>query len=246
MSATHEEGHGLAIGNAAKRYCLRIIADAARDRETVRVLDLGCGDGRGVAGLLRLYPHIEYVGIEPDRQAARRAGEALSRPGVTILEGSDDVLPATAYGSFDFVISFSVLEHVRQRSTYIATCAKAMGPEGQILINYDAGHFVTGAWKDRIKTAVSPALRLARIDRHYQGFVKRAEFAAAVEAAGLAVVEEKWFNAYTLKRLSAALARDVFDDVWLAAELHFNDIGLPDDDSLTRYFGTRNYILARS
>lgn len=48
-----------------------------------RLLDLGCGDARDMARVLRFVPVESYVGVDNDAQALRRAGEALGEAGVS-------------------------------------------------------------------------------------------------------------------------------------------------------------------
>lgn len=63
--------YGLTTGNAAKIYCLNwIAAHAQRHTGPLTLLDLGCGDGSHFVQLLRAFPAIRYVGIEPMRQPA--------------------------------------------------------------------------------------------------------------------------------------------------------------------------------
>jgi len=45
-------------GNSAKDYCLQRVAEFARARPALVVVDLGCGDGRNVEPVLRAYPTI--------------------------------------------------------------------------------------------------------------------------------------------------------------------------------------------
>jgi SAM-dependent methyltransferase len=73
-----------------------------------RICDLGCGG----ANYLRWFKAkgFDVLGVDPDAEARRHAGEA----GVTALEGTAEGMPAELEGeSFDFVIMTHSLEHCR-------------------------------------------------------------------------------------------------------------------------------------
>jgi len=110
-----------------------------------RGLDLGCGDGKLTDILLGLTGPRRLVGVDPDpleTEAARRFSfyEAVhTAPGDSIPE---------ATGSFDFVISNSVLEHIPGLEPVIAEVGRLLRPGGQFLFTAPAPPFhenLTGA-----------------------------------------------------------------------------------------------------
>jgi SAM-dependent methyltransferase len=222
----------LTVGNAAKLYCLDLIEARARGAASLRILDLGCGDGRNFVELLRRFPQVEYVGYDPSQAAVDAARRGLDGLRAEVHRG--DVHALKLSPPADVVVSFSVLEHVRRRREYLAAVAPALAVGGVALVNYDAGHFGREATRaDRAKTL----LRL-------QAKVDRDEFRSEVASAGLRIADEKAFNTdLKLAFRDVPIERhDEFMRRWLETELYLNGLGLGDRDDLWR---TRNYVLER-
>jgi SAM-dependent methyltransferase len=236
--------HLLSYGNAAKLYCLNRIDALAAERGPLLVVDLGCGRASNFVELLRRRPDVRYVGVDSDAAACAAARAELAGLDAEILHA-----PAydVAVGPADVVVSFSVLEHVERRRAYVASVAANLAPNGLAFVNYDAGHFVGGSPRERVKTVAGQML--ARVGRPawYQSFVSEGEFRSLVAQAGLRIVEDKFFNT-RLKEAYTAVPpdkRDEFMGVWLHAELRLNELGIEYDDRLAPVFRTRNFVLAR-
>jgi hypothetical protein len=147
------------------------------------------------------------------------------------------------------VVSFSVLEHVLRRRTYLECAKRSLAPEGVFLINYDAGHFVTGGplrpGSDRWHNLLSPLKAILGNERNYQSFFKEADFRALINQTGFAIVDNKFFNT-NLKdvyRLCPADRQADFMTRWLAWELELNSQGIEYTDAMAPIFRTRNFIL---
>lgn len=232
---------GLTYGNAAKLYCLqlldRAIADAGGE---FRIVDLGCGDGRNFVELLRKQPGIRYTGVDPSRRAVEEARRLL--PGAELVHSpAYDVRLEPA----DAVVSFSVLEHVADRSRYLAAVEANLAPAGRVYMNYDSGHFGPDATLGE-RARASAARLAARFgnESRYRAVVRADEFAALADSASLRVIDDKGFNTelkLTYRGVPAA-RRDLFMQRWLAFELELNASGLGYDE---RVFRTRNVILER-
>jgi SAM-dependent methyltransferase len=79
-----------------------------------RLLDLGCGDARDMARLLRFVPVATYVGLDNDAQALKRAGDALGEAGVSgelVLAGYETAFKRES-GSFDALWLGLFLHHL--------------------------------------------------------------------------------------------------------------------------------------
>jgi SAM-dependent methyltransferase len=93
----------------------------------VRVLDLGCGSGSGTA--LLAGAGARAIGIDrvaPDA-ASRRTGAAFCLADLAAL-------PLRAH-RFDAVVSFQVIEHLRDPAPYLRAIGELLAPHGDALIS---------------------------------------------------------------------------------------------------------------
>lgn len=90
-----------------------------------RVLDFGSGSGYGAASLVAEGAMI--VGVD------RVAPDAQNRGEVHFLRADLRDSPL-ADGAFDLVLSFQVIEHLEDPSDYLGAIARALSPEGTVLI----------------------------------------------------------------------------------------------------------------
>ena len=77
------------------------------------VLDVGCGTGTLVVMLKRQYSAVEVTGIDPDKEALRRAHKKTSCAGISVQldQGFADELPYSER-SFDRVFSSFMFHHL--------------------------------------------------------------------------------------------------------------------------------------
>jgi SAM-dependent methyltransferase len=117
----------------------------------LRVLDVGCGTASYVPGLLEQFPNITYVGIEPIPASFKKAQEYTKDiAGASVHFGlAYDALEGYEPGSFDLIISLSVLEHVKRLPKFIAFCDQYLAPGGLMVHRYDLGHALySHSWKE--------------------------------------------------------------------------------------------------
>lgn len=105
---------------------------AARLSRMKRVLDAGCGMGYGSAELARVAASVVGVDIAGDAVASARERYVLPR--VTFLQGSCAALPFRA-ASFDLVVAFEVIEHLKEWRDFLAEARRVLAPGGQCLIS---------------------------------------------------------------------------------------------------------------
>lgn len=233
----------LTVGNSAKLYCLNWIEKYAMAKsDEIKILDLGCGTALNFVYLLKLYPRLSYVGIEPSKESCFQARQNLRDVNATIINSS-------AYGAydklkqeFDIVASFSVLEHVYRRADYLRSAKECLKDDGYFLINYDAGHFLYG--KGRLKT-IGQFLARFGIERYYKSLVKEKDFLRMAERIGFKIIDAKFFNT-NLKGTYKVIPeshRAEYMKKWLDFELWLNELGIDYDDSRAVFFVTRNFIL---
>ncbi len=238
-------------GNSAKLYCLNLIEKIViRQGGSLTLLDLGCGAAANFPKLMEKYPGLRYVGVEPSSSECKIAQKNLSSFNATIMN-------APAYGleleAADVVISFSVLEHVYRRMDYLQTAKRNMKAAGLFLINYDAGHFVDPApasifsigsdrWKNRFGRLMA---RLGR-EQYFQAFVREAEFRSLLEETGLMALEGRHFNTdlKNIYKLVPAHKVEEYMKRWLDFELYLNNMPIRYDDTMAKWFRTRNFVIA--
>lgn len=127
---------------------------ALTKKDTIRVLELGCGTAPYAPAIIDQHPTVEYVGVEPFLKSYSKAKERLAgldRATVHHQLGYDQVegLPEA---SFDLVLSISVLEHVKQLSRFIALGACYAKAGALIVHRYDLGHALyPGSFKERFQ-----------------------------------------------------------------------------------------------
>ncbi len=90
-----------------------------------RVLDLGAGSGHGAAALAAAGSDV--IGID------RVAPDAGNRRGPRFVRGDVTRTPFPS-GAFGLVVSFQVIEHLRDPSDYLAEIARLLEPEGTALL----------------------------------------------------------------------------------------------------------------
>jgi SAM-dependent methyltransferase len=237
----------LTEGNAAKLYCLNWIERYAQDRNSLTILDLGCGVALNFVRLLEKYPHIYYLGIEPSAAACEQARKNTDGLNATILRGyAYNIHGNLIEDQFDLITSFSVFEHVYRRLEYLRTVKACLKPEGYALLNYDAGHFAHPAsLRERVKNLVGPLLAQFGAEQYYQSFVREADFRNLVTKARLTILEARSFNT-GLKGIYKYLHerdRAAFMEHWLGIENWLNERNIAYDDPRAKHWLTRNFIL---
>ncbi|MCB1876201.1 MAG: class I SAM-dependent methyltransferase [Chromatiales bacterium] len=97
------------------------------------VLEFGCGQGSFGA---RLAERANYLGVEPDREAAAVARERITPRGGKILLGDQNIVPSGT--SYDLVCAFEVLEHLEHDADMLKTWASFLAPGGHLLLSVPA------------------------------------------------------------------------------------------------------------
>lgn len=111
--------------------------ERTRPRTKLRVLDAGCGRGRGILANAALHPDVEFVGIDLNRVALeearsqaeqRRIGNVQFVPvDLMTLEGLD-----VPDGGFDVVISSGVLHHLSDPRAALSKLRAVLASDGAL------------------------------------------------------------------------------------------------------------------
>lgn len=222
------------LGNAAKS---RVIADILASKSgtgPVTVFDYGCGDGGDWPAILADHPWLRLVGYEPYGPSCQKARERLRDYSADILGGQDvDTLAVKA----DYIVSFSVFEHVVDRTGFLHHAKRILAPDGVFYLNYDDGHFRNlldvsrpATWLPALRawgrTMVSRPFAAFGFSSHYQQRVDATEADALVAESGFRIERVDYHNLVCLKDLAKAMPDDLqqsYAQWWLDAEKYLNE-----------------------
>ncbi len=198
-------------GNAAKQWMLEEL-DRRFGQADARVLDLACGDGAKWSSFVPTHATWRVVGVDTDAAAIGR-GRALFRDASQVdlrvfdaqsssratLNAAKGSRGTVEEGTFDAAVAMSAVEHVVDRPAFLQTVWTALKPGGVALLNYDAGHFRSKNWKERLMVPVSQLLAIIGIEGPYMKRVDDAEFRRQAEAQGFRVLGMRKHNLGSLK-----------------------------------------------
>lgn len=222
------------LGNAAKSRVIDEILTSNQGPEPVTVFDYGCGDGGDWPSILAEHPKLRLVGYEPYVPSCSKARERLRNQSAEILTGNEiDTFAIKA----DYIVSFSVFEHVVDRAGFLRHAKRILEPNGMFYLNYDDGHFrnlldvsrpvtwlpALRAWG---RTAVSRPLAVLGLQSHYQRRVNAVDADRLVPEAGFHIERVDYHNLLCLKELAKSMPKDLqqgFAQWWLDTEQILNE-----------------------
>jgi ubiquinone/menaquinone biosynthesis C-methylase UbiE len=115
---------------AALELALETVRDGKSGERSVRVLDLGCGDGGVAAELARAGAHV--TGVDISRVAVERARAA--HPDLEFkVTRTDEPLPF-GDAAFDAVICLHVLQHIADTQRFLSEARRVLAPGGFIAV----------------------------------------------------------------------------------------------------------------
>lgn len=167
---------------SSKEFFFKYVLEQAGAHETseLKVLELGCGTAGYVPAMITSYPNLTYVGVEPIEQSfkgAEKMLEGVPRTELVHQLGYDSV-PGLQEAAFDVVISFSVLEHVKQLERFIAMGAKYLKTGGLMVHRYDLGHALyPGSVKERFHVWLGNTVPAVLPERKFVRYVPQTEVA---------------------------------------------------------------------
>lgn len=137
-----------------------------------RLLEIGCGDGKGLDCLCKLFPGAEAVGIDPDTRAARVARLRL-KGRARVLPGAVEDLETL--GAFDLVVSYMNLRLWADVPAGLRAIQRALTPNGMA--------YVVDLRRDIPETLKGQSLAALPQDRFRE--VSRAQLQAALSLQDL-------------------------------------------------------------
>lgn len=97
------------------------------------VLDLACGEGYG-ANILA-HQAASVCGVDIDEAAVRHASEKYIRSNLRFLTGSLAQLPIPGENTFDVIVCFEAIEHVREHDAVLCEVKRLLKPDGLFVIS---------------------------------------------------------------------------------------------------------------
>lgn len=222
-------------GNAAKTKIITLVLEQIQRTpgRPVTIFDYGCGVCAQWPRILRDHPSFKLLGFDPNPGHVAKAKVNLAGQNATLLEVSS--LETTEFQA-DYIVSFSVLEHVYDRASYLAIARRHLAPEGRFYLNYDDGHFrgrldlsAPGSWPSRFRGLLGGWLMEWRGKRgtakNYKRRVTSAEINSLLAQSGFRTVDSFYSNLSDLKGLFKTVPaekRDEFIEFWNEIERRLN------------------------
>ena len=200
------------------------------------ILEIGCGSGR-VGGALKASGRRQVIGVELEPAIAEQARARLDQ--VLVGDVESMVLPFPA-GAFDCIICGEVLEHLRDPWTMLCRVREWLRPQGVLIASFPnvahigiIRHLIARRW---------PYQPAGILDRTHLRFFTKAEFAAALEQAGLQA--ELW-STIPSDPLPADVPRALEKDQRLNLTIENLRIDGLTLDQVTEFFATQFLVVAR-
>jgi ubiquinone/menaquinone biosynthesis C-methylase UbiE len=95
-----------------------------------KVLEIGCGWGRGLELLTKVANH--YTGIDKNEELI--AGLSAEYPNSTFIAASIPPLRSLPDNTFDYIVTFQVIEHIENDDLFIKEAHRVLKPGGKLLL----------------------------------------------------------------------------------------------------------------
>jgi 2-polyprenyl-3-methyl-5-hydroxy-6-metoxy-1,4-benzoquinol methylase len=158
------------IDRAAADFAIDAVRDATREREQVRVLDLGCGEGQIAAALADLGARV--TGVDVSQVALERARAA--HPELDFTAPSPQGTLPFPDAAFDVIVCLHVLQHVADTQRFLSEARRVLLPAGHLA--------VAVPWHGLLKNLV---VALRSFERHYDPLEPVLRFYTRRSLAGL-------------------------------------------------------------
>jgi len=117
-------------GHSEQLYCYTLRQIPTTGGVPKKVLEIGCGFGKGLNFLSRLNSGTAFTGLDIADEAIRRANARFSRPGkLTYVQGDAERLPF-GDGEFDAVINVESSHHYPNLRGFLLEVARVLRPGG--------------------------------------------------------------------------------------------------------------------
>lgn len=129
FSTTEITSHEIGSDNVIHQRLFYAYVEAAKMIDG-NVLELGCGAGRGMKVIADAC--AQYTGIDKNKQLLDRLQQAY--PNFKFLHQSMPPLSGIADNTFDYVITFQVIEHIEDDNAFLQEIQRVLKPGGTAVI----------------------------------------------------------------------------------------------------------------
>ena len=118
------------------------------------MLDVGCGEGRHIFGVMQDYPQMKCVGLDMDNASLNKAEEgyqyfeSISNAGAEFVKGSAYSLPFPDE-SIDLIVCSEVLEHLQEYNDAVVEIHRVLKPGGKFYAS------VPASWPEKVCWSLS-------------------------------------------------------------------------------------------
>lgn len=173
-------------------YVVEEVVKRVGENNAPRIMDLGCDTAAYVPALMKRFPKLEYVGVEPITESFKKAQVNLAGiPNVKIhFQLGYDFVPDEIENTFDLVFSLSVLEHIKQLDKFIALGAKYVKSGGMMIHRYDLGHALyPHSLKERLHAFLGGTMPQILPERQFVRYVGVPEVKLCYEKCGVDTID---------------------------------------------------------
>ena len=117
--------------------------------ENGKMLDVGCGEGRHIFGVMQNFPKMSCIGLDMDIPSIKKAEEgneyfkSISETRTRFFKGSAYEIPFED-NSFDLIICSEVLEHLHEYNAALNEMFRVLKPGGKLYAS------VPAEWPEKI------------------------------------------------------------------------------------------------
>jgi SAM-dependent methyltransferase len=182
-------------------------------RRGARTLDAGCGAGWFAFYLASIGNEVLGVSFDPTAiAAAKRRADARGLTGTSFLQGDLRELDrfGESLGTFDLIICFETIEHIRDDAKLVRDLAARLNPGGRLMLTTPS---------DDHPALIGEELSETEDGGHVRFGYSLPELRALCEAAGLRVIEEAGLGGWVVQKLFNITLRMVPALGFLGAEI---------------------------
>lgn len=183
------------------------------------ILDYGCGQGRWLPVLARVFQEARITGVDISSKAVEKAQRRFPGHNLQVFDGEQTPFEE---GSFDLIFSYHVLEHVSIVEKTVADMSRLLSEGGHIVVIFPCGN--TNSFEEKIVRIIRDGMERTKADevRFYfedAGHLRRMssrEIIGRFNHYGIRVVEQFFANQFWgamewISKSGTAFVRHFFD-----------------------------------